>query len=132
MHFSVNCVSSPSISMFVSIISHTVINLTHLGVWIHCLLLGSSKKKNHPCASSVITTVISKIRKTKCVIKGAVETHLHDFLSASHQHVKHSHQSGTRCSAGVKGGFVSGVSYFLDLTVLSTAYGHLRTTVLEK
>jgi len=35
-------------------------------------------------------------------------------------------------SAGVKGGFVSGVSYFLDLTVLSTVFGHLRTTVVEK
>ena len=52
------------------------------------------------------------------------------WLLVSHQHVKHSRQSGTRCSAGVKGGFVSGVSYFLDLTVLSMAYGHLRMMVV--
>ena len=49
------------------------------------------------------------------------------WLSVIHQHVKHSRQSGTRISAEVKGGFVSGVSYFSDFIVLSTAYGHLRT-----
>ena len=53
-------------------------------------------------------------------------------LSVSHKHVKHSRQSGTQSSAGVKGGLVSGISYFLDLTVLSTAYGHLRTMVVKK
>ena len=54
------------------------------------------------------------------------------WLSASHQHVKDSRHSGARSLAGVKGGFVSRVSYFLDLTVLSMAYGHIRATVVEK
>ena len=59
--------------------------------------------------------------------------HISNFVNI----LKHSRQSGTRSSAGVKwgrggGGFVSGVSYFLDLTVLSTVKGHLRTTVVEK
>ena len=99
MHFRAYFVSSPFISIFVSIISCTVISLTGLSVRICRLLL--DPLQNQSCASLIITTVIFKIGKTKCVIKCAIETH------------KHSHQSDMQSSAGVKGGFVSGVKLLL-------------------
>ena len=66
------------------------------------------------------------------MIKRAAEPHLHDFQLATNMWnilVSLAREVPLKWKGDL---LAELISYFLDLTVLSTAYGHLRTTVVEK